>query len=402
MNKMTAAGAAALMALSGSVARADVSDGAVKIGVLNDMSGIYAASSGPGTLESVRMAVEDFGGKVLDKPIEVLSADHQNKPDVGVTITNRWFDVDKVDVIVDVPNSTIAIAVQDIAREKKRVFIGGGAGSASLTGEKCSPTGVHYIYDTYSLAATAGKAAVERLGKTYYFLTVDYTFGPQLEGAVTHFVKQAGGEVVGSVKHPLATPDFSSFILQAQSSGAQVIALANAAGDTANAIKTANEFGLIKGGQKMLALLALAPDVKGIGLEQAQGIYLASPFFWNRTPQSTEWSRRYFERTGKMPSMAQAGAYSYTMHYLKAIEAAGTDEALTVVRRMKDMPVDDFFAKGMIRKDGRMVHDMYLVQVKSPAESAEEWDIFKLVETIPGDKAFRPVEAGKCPLLDQM
>lgn len=402
MRKPAILGLVAAFALAGGAARADISDGAVKIAVLNDMSGIYAASSGPGTVEAVRMAVEDFGGTVLGKPIEVLFADHQNKPDVGVTITNRWIDVDKVDVIVDVPNSAIAIAVQDIAREKNRVFIGGGAGTAQLTGDKCSPTGVHYIYDTYSLAATAGKAAVERLGKSFFFLTVDYTFGPQLEGAVTHFVTQAGGKVSGGVKHPLATPDFSSFILQAQSSGAEVIALANAAGDTANAIKAANEFGVIKAGQHILALLALAPDIKAIGLEQAQGIYLASPFFWNRTPEAAEWSRRYYQRTRAMPSMAQAGAYSYAMHYLRAVQEAGTDEARAVVRKMKELPIDDFFAKGYIRKDGRMVHDMYLVQVKSPQESTEDWDLFKLIETIPGEQAFRPLEAGNCPLLDQM
>ncbi|WP_346910978.1 ABC transporter substrate-binding protein [uncultured Roseibium sp.] len=392
-----ATGLAGLLAMSASNAMAaDLSDDVVRIGVLNDMSGVYAAASGKETVDAVQMAVEDFGGKVDGKPVEVVFADHQNKPDVGVAIANKWYDEEAVDVIVDVPGSSIALAIQDIAKSKGKVFIAGGAASADLTGKACSPTGVHYIYDTYSLAKGAADAAVNTLGKTAYFITVDYTFGHQLQGAVEHFMKAAGGESLGSVKHPLGTADFSSYILQAQASGAEVVALANAAGDTANAIKTAREFGLTAGGQKLMALLMMAPDIKGIGLEQAQDLVLVSPFFWSRTPESTAWSRRFHERTGKMPSMSQAGAYSYTMHYLKAIEAAGSDDGKTVVDQMKAMPVDDWFAKGTIREDGRMVHDMYLVQIKKPEESTEEWDFFKLLKVIPGEEIFRPMDKGGC------
>lgn len=398
--KNMATGLAGLLALSlASGAEADVSGGVVKVGVLNDMSGVYSAASGPETVEAVKMAVEDFGGSINGMPIEVVAADHQNKPDVGVAIANKWYDEDGVDVIVDVPGSSIALAIQDIAKSKGKVFIAGGAASSDLTGKACSPTGVHYIYDTYSLAKGAGAAAVETLGKSVYFITVDYTFGHQLQGAVEHFMKAAGGEILGSVKHPLGTADFSSYILQAQASGAEVVALANAAGDTANAIKTAKEFGLTQGGQKLLALLIMAPDIKGIGLEQAQDLVLVSPFFWSRTPESTAWSRRFHERTGKMPSMSQAGAYSYTMHYLKAIQAIGSDEGKAVVDQMKAMPVDDWFAKGRIREDGRMVHDMYLVQVKKPEESTEEWDFFKLLKVIPGEEIFRPMEQGGCDFI---
>lgn len=388
-------GAAAMGAVAGAQA-ADISNDSVRIGVLNDMSGVYSAASGPGTLEAVKMAVEDFGGVVHGKPVEVVSADHQNKPDVGVAVATKWYDEQGVDVIVDVPGSSIALAIQDIAKAKNKVFIAGGAASADLTGKACSPTGIHYIYDTYSLAKGAGDAAVKNVGKSAYFITVDYTFGEQLQGAVAHFMKEAGGEIAGSVKHPLGSSDFSSYVLQAQASGAEVVALANAAGDTANAIKTAKEFGLTQAGQKLMALLIMAPDIHGIGLEQAQGLILVSPFYWNRTPESTEWSRRYYDRVGKMPSMTQAGAYSYTMHYLKAIQEAGTDSGKAVVDQMKAMPVDDWFAKGRIREDGRMVHDMYLVQVKSPEESTEEWDFFKLLQVIPGEEAFRPMEQGGC------
>ncbi|MBW7851996.1 MAG: ABC transporter substrate-binding protein [Rhodospirillales bacterium] len=389
---------AALLALAAGGAQAQVSDEVVKIGVLNDMAGVYSASSGPATVEAVRMAVADFGGKVLGKPIEIVSADHQNKTDVGASIANKWFDVDKVDVLVDVPGSAIALAIQEIAKNKNRVFIAGGAATHDLTGKACSPVGIHYIYDTWSLATTAARAAVERVGKSYFFLTVDYAFGQALEGAVSAFLKAAGGTVVGSVKHPLGTQDFSSFLMQAQASGAEVIALANAAGDSANAIKTAKEFG-ITNKQKLLGLLVMEPDIHGIGLEVAQGLMLPTPFFWSRTPESAEWSRKFYKKIGAMPSFSQAGAYSYTMHYLKAVQAAGTDEAKAVVKKMKELPVDDWFAKGHIREDGRMVHDMYLVRIKSPAESKEPWDYFSLVETVPGDKAFRPIEKSDCPLL---
>lgn len=401
MRKIAKLTMAVALGLGATAALGKVSDGVVKIGVLNDMSGVYSASSGPGTLAAVKMAVDDFGGKVLDQPIQVVSADHQNKPDIGAATARKWFDVDKVDMIADVPGSAIALAIQDIAKEKNRVFMIGGAGAAELTGKSCSPNSVHYVYDTYSLANTAGKAAVEKVGDTFYFLTVDYAFGQALEGALTNFVTKAGGKVVGGVKHPLGVADFSSFILQAQSSGAKVVALANAAGDTVAAIKAAKEFGLEESGQKLLALLIMDPDIQGIGLDQAQGLLLATPFVWNRTAESTAWSRRYFEKTGAMPSMMQAGAYSYTMHYLNAVKSAGTDEAQAVVRAMKDTPVDDFFAKGVVREDGRFVHDMYLVEVKTPKESTEPWDFFKVLQTIPGDQAFRPMKDGGCAFVDQ-
>ncbi|MCC7167692.1 MAG: ABC transporter substrate-binding protein [Rhodospirillales bacterium] len=397
--RLVAGLAAGLVLASSPTFAQNVSDRVVKIGVLNDMSGVYSASSGPGTVESVKMAVEDFGSRVLGMPVEVVAADHQNRPDVGSSVVNEWFDIGKVDAVVDVPTSSVALAVNEIARNKNRVFIAGGAATTDLTNKACSATTVHYIYDSYALASAAAKVAVERLGKTFFFLTVDYAFGQQLQDGTTAFLNANGGKVVGAVKHPLGTNDFASFMLQAQASKADVIVLANAAGDTANALKTAKEFGIIKGGQKMLTLLIMDPDVHGLGLETAQGLTVSSAFFWNRTPETIAWSRRYFQRTGKMPSFVQAGAYSYTTHYLNAIKAAGTDEAKAVVAKMKELPVNDFFAKGVIRPDGLMVHDMYLVQVKSPAESREPWDYFKLVDTVPGEKAFKPLERSDCPLV---
>lgn len=391
--------AAGAMAIHASVATAQVSDDMVKIGVLTDMSGPYSAATGTPVVEAVRMAVVDFGGKVLGKPIEVVSADLQGRPDVGVGIATRWFDADRVDVIVDVPNTPVALAVQGIAKDRNRVFIAGSAASPDLTGKACSPTGVHYIYDSYSFAATAAAAAVAQPGsRSYYFLTVDYGFGLAMEEILTGFLKARGAEIVGGVRHPMGAPDLSSFLLQAQASKADVIALANAGGDTINAIKTAKEFGITKS-QKMLALVIAEPDIHGIGLDAAQGMLLPSAFFWSRTPESTAWSRKFAARVGRMPNSVQAGAYSYTMHYLKAIQAAGTDEAKAVVRKMKEIPVDDWFAKGKIREDGRMIHDMYLVQVKSPATSKEPWDYLELVDTIPGDKAFRPLDKGGCPFI---
>ncbi|WP_324891228.1 ABC transporter substrate-binding protein [Azospirillum sp.] len=376
-----------------------VSGGTVKIAVLTDLSGVNSAASGSGVTEAVRMAVEDFGGKVLNSPIEILTADHQNKTDVGANIANKWLDVDDVDVIVDVPNSAVALAVQDIAKRKGRVFIAGGASIADLTGAACSPTGIHYIYDTYSMAGTAAAAAVQQVGKSYYFLTVDYAFGHAIQQSLSTFLKAAGATIVGGVRHPLGAQDLSSFLLQAQASPAEVIVLVSGGTDTLNAIKTAKEFG-ITSDKKLLALMMVEPDIHGLGLENAQGMLLPSPFFWSRTPESTAWSRTFFARTGKMPSFIQAGAYSYTMHYLKAIQAAGTDEGKAVVAKMKETPIDDWFAKGTIRPDGRMVHDMYLVRVKAPAASKEPWDYFELVDTIPGDTAFRPMNKGGCPLVD--
>ncbi|UZD64586.1 MULTISPECIES: ABC transporter substrate-binding protein [Marinobacter] len=376
-----------------------VSDNVVRIGVLNDMSGVYAPAAGPGSLEAAKMAAEDFGGEVLGAPIEVIGADHQNKPDVGTSVANRWFDREGVDAIVDLPNSSIALAVQEIGREKGKVIIGGGAATARLTGENCSPTGIHYIYDTYSMAKASALAITENLGKKVYFVTVDYTFGQQLQDAIAHFVKQNGGEIVGSVKHPLGANDFSSYIMQAMSSEADVVVFASAAGDAANAIKTAKEFGLQQSGKNSFAPLVMIPDIKGIGAEVAAGTMLISPFYWNKSEESAAWSERYFERMNAMPSMAQAGAYSYVMHYLKAVEKAGTDNGVDVTKAMKELPVNDWFAEGYIREDGRMVHDQYLVKVKSPGDANHPWDLFELVETIPGEEAFRPLEQGNCSFI---
>ncbi|WP_133492328.1 ABC transporter substrate-binding protein [Alcanivorax sp. 24] len=376
-----------------------VSENAVRIGVLNDMSGVYAPAAGAGSLEAARMAAEDFGGRVLGAPIEIIGADHQNKPDVGTAVANRWFDREGVDAIVDLPNSSIALAVQEIGREKGKIIIGGGAATARLTGENCSPTGIHYIYDTYSMAKASALAITENIGKKVYFITVDYTFGQQLQDAITHFVKQNGGQVIGSVKHPLGANDFSSYIMQAMSSNADVVVFASAAGDAANAIKTAKEFGLQQSGKSAFAPLVMIPDIKGIGAGIAAGTMLISPFYWNKSEQSAAWSKRYFERMDAMPSMAQAGAYSYTTHYLKAVEKAGTDEGIKVARAMKELPVNDWFAEGYIRRDGRMIHDQYLVKVKSPEDADHPWDLFELVETIPGEEAFRPLDEGNCRLI---
>ncbi len=391
--------ACALLAGAGYATAGGISDDRVTIGVLTDMSGIYSGASGEGVVEAVRMAVEDYGGTVGGKKITVVGADHQNKTDVGAAVAAKWFDADGVDVIVDVPNSAVALAVQDLARNCNRVFIGGGATTADLTGKACSPNGVQYIYDTYSMAATAAKGAAGKIGKSFYFLTVDYTFGHAMQAALTKFLEENGATVAGSVRHPLGAPDLSSFLLQAQGSGADVIVLASAGGDSINAIKTANEFG-ITDDQKILGLLLSEADIGGLGLEKAQGMLLPTPFYWTKSPESIAWAEKFAARNGgRKPSFIQAGAYSYTLHYLKAVDAAGTDAGRDVVVKMKEMPVDDWFAKGTIRPDGRMVHDMYLVRVKSPEESRQPWDFFELVETIPGDQAFRPLADGGCPLV---
>lgn len=389
----------ALLAGLGAAMAGEISDDRVTIGVLTDMSGIYSAASGEGVVDAVKMAVADYGGTVAGKKITVVAADHQNKTDVGAAIAAKWFDADGVDVIVDVPNSAVALAVQDLAKNRNRVFIGGGAVTSDLTGKACSPNGVQYIYDTYSMAATAAKGAAGKIGKSFYFLTVDYTFGHAMQAALTKFLEENGATVVGAVRHPLGAPDLSSFLLQAQGSGADVIVLASAGGDSINAIKTANEFG-VTDDQKILGLLIAEADIAGLGLDKAQGMLIPTPFYWTQSPESVAWAEKFAERNGgRKPSFIQAGAYSYTTHYLKALDAAGTDAGRDVVAKMKEIPVNDWFAKGTIRPDGRMVHDMYLVRVKSPAESKQPWDFFELVETIPGDQAFRPLADGGCPLV---
>jgi branched-chain amino acid transport system substrate-binding protein len=384
-----------------SAQQGNVSDDVVKIGVLTDMASLYADVSGKGAVEAVKMAVEDFGGKVLGKPIEVISADHQNKADIASSKAREWFDTQKVDMITDNVASSTALAAVKVAGEKKKIAIVNGAASSRLSNEDCTPYSVHYTYDTIALANGTGKAVVKDGGDSWFFLTADYAFGISLEKDVTEVVKAGGGKVVGGVKHPLNASDFSSFLLQAQASGAKIIGLANAGGDTINSIKAANEFGILKSGKQQLAgLLIFISDIHALGLEATQGLYATTGFYWDMNDETRKWSEKFFKRTGKMPTMVQAGDYSSTMHYLKAVEAAGTDDADAVMKKMREMPINDFFAKGgKIREDGRMVHDMYLVQVKKPSESKKPWDYYKVKATIPGDQAYRSLAQSTCPLV---
>ena len=401
MKSLAAAVAAGLaFAASGGVANAQISDDVVKIGVLTDMSSLYADATGKGSLVAVQMAVDDYGGKVKGKPVEVISADHQNKPDVGVNIARNWYDNDKVDAIFDLPTSSVALPVSALTREKNRININSGGGSSDITGAACSPNTVHWTYDTYALSNVAGKAMVQRGEDSWFFITADYAFGAALERDAANVVKETGGKVLGGVRHPLNSSDFSSYLLQAQASKAKVVALANAGGDTTNALKQASEFGLMKGGQKLIALLLEITDVHSLGLKDAQGLILTDAFYWDHDDETRAFSKRFLDKVGNMPTMIQAGLYSATMHYLKAIEAIGTDEAPKVMEQMRAMPINDFFARnGKIRIDGRMVHDMYLFEVKKPEESKGEWDLYKLLATVPGDEAFRPLDKGGCPLV---
>jgi branched-chain amino acid transport system substrate-binding protein len=399
--KVLGACAGAFALLSGT-AHAEISGNAIKIGVMNDQSGLYADLAGQGSVEAAKMAVEDFGGSLDGASIEVLSADHQNKPDVGSNIVRQWIDVDGVDAVVDVPTSSVALAVNEITKEKNRIFLVSGAATTQLTNEACSPTTVHWTYDTYALAVGTGRAMVQEGGNTWFFITADYAFGHQLEADTARVVKEEGGQVLGSVAHPLSSADFSSYLLQAQGSGAKVIGLANAGTDTTNAIKQAHEFGITDAGQQLAALLLFLTDVNALGLDVAKGLVLTTGFYWDMNDETRAWSKRFNERVGQMPTMVQAGVYSAVMHYLQAIKAAGTDEAKAVMAKMKATPVNDFFAKnGKIRDDGVMVHDMYLAQVKSPDESKGKWDYYKILRTIPGDQAFQPLSTSKCPLVKQ-
>ena len=387
-------------AASGGAASAQISDDVVKIGVLTDMSSLYADATGKGSLTAVQMAVADYGAKVKGKPVEVIAADHQNKPDVGVNIARNWYDNEKVDAIFDVPTSSVALPISALTREKNRININSGGGSSDITGVACSPNTVHWTYDTYSLSNVAGKAMVKRGEDTWFFVTADYAFGMALERDAAAVVKETGGKVVGAVRHPLNSSDFSSFLLQAQASKAKVVALANAGGDTTNALKQASEFGITKGGQKMIALLQEITDTHSLGIRETQGLIVTDAFYWDMNDETRAFSKRFIEKVGHMPTMIQAGLYSATMHYLKAIEAIGTDEAPKVMEQMRATPINDFFAKGgKIRIDGRMVHDMYLFEVKKPEESKGEWDLYKLLATVPGDEAFRPLDKGGCPLV---
>jgi branched-chain amino acid transport system substrate-binding protein len=399
-NLSFATSAAAALWLLAPCAHAQISGDTVRLGVLADMSGLYSDLSGIGSVVATQMAAEDFGGTVLGKKLEVVSADHQNKPDIGSNIAREWIDQQGVDAIVDVPVSSIAFAVQQIAKEKNRVLLISSSGSSDLTGKSCSPTSVHWTYDTYALAETAGKAMIQQGGDSWFFITADYAFGHALERDTAAIVKANGGTVVGAVRHPQDTADLSSFLFQAQTSKAKVIGLANAGGDTINSIKQANEFGIIRGGQKMIGLLTYISDVHGMGLQYAKGLILASAFYWDLTDETRAWTRRFMERSKKIPTMANAGAYGATLHYLKAIKEAGTDEAQAVVRKMKELPVNDFFTKGgSVREDGRVIRSMYLFQVKSPEESKYPYDYYKLLNTVSGEQAFRPLAEGGCPMV---
>jgi len=379
---------------------AAISDDVVRIGVLTDMSGQFSHESGEGAVTAVKMAVEDFGGKVLGKPIEVLVADHQNKPDTASALARKWFDVDHVDMVANLINSSIALTVSGLAKEKNRIAIINGSGSSRLTGDACTPNSIHYAYDTYALARGTGSALAKQGKKSWYFLTADYAFGHALEADTSAIVKAMGGEVIGSVRYPVDAFDQSSFLLQAQSSKAQVVALAGSGNVLVNSIKSAQEFGIPQGGQTLAGLLVWITDIKALGLAAAQGLVLTNAFYWDRDEETRAWSKRFYDRMKRMPHMSDAGDYSSTMHYLQAIKAAGTDEAQAVMSKMREMPINDFFAKnGRIREDGRMVHDMYVYEVKKPSESKGEWDYYKLREVIPGDQAFRPLKDSACPLV---
>ena len=390
--------AASLSTVLAGAAQAQVS---VKLGVLNDMSGLYADISGPGSVVAARMAVEDF--KAADKGIkaEIVSADHQNKPDNGSSIARKWYDQEGVDLILDVPTSSVSLAVAEVTREKNKVLMVSAGGTSDLTGSKCTPNNVHWTFDTWALANGTGSAMTKRGGDTWFFLTADYAFGAALERDTTEAVQKAGGKVLGSVKHPLSASDFSSFLLQAQGSKAKVIALANAGGDTTNAIKQASEFGITQGGQALAGLLVFSSDIKALGLKAAQGLVLTEGFYWDLNDQTRAFSKRFAAQFGgRMPTSSQAGVYSSVLHYLKAVDALKSKDTEKVMAKMKEMPIDDpLFGKGVLRADGRATHPMYLFEVKKPAESTGEWDLYKTLATIPAEEAFRPLNEGGCPLV---
>ncbi len=372
-----------------------------KLGYILDMSGLFADITGPGSETAAKMAAEDFGGEVLGRKIQIIAADHLNKADNAASIARDMLDNQGVEAILDVAASATALAASEIARARNKIIVFNGPGSIRLSNEACGPTTVHYVFDTYSQAAVTGLATVKQGLDTWFFLSADYAFGQDLERDTTAVVTKAGGKVLGSVKHPLNSSDFSSFLLQAQSSGAKVVGLANAGGDTITAIKQAAEFGLTrKGGQKLSPLLAFISDIDSVGLETAQGLILAEAFYWDMNDETRAWTKRFMERTKRAPTSAQAGVYSSTLHYLNAVKAAGTSDAAPVMKLMKDTPINDMFAKnGKIREDGRMVHDMYLFEVKKPSDSKGRWDDYTLRATVPGDEAFQPLSASRCPLV---
>jgi len=394
--------ALSILAAETSVAQTPkISGNVVKIGVLGDFSGPFENLSGKGALEAVRMAVEDFGGTVLGKKIEVVNADHQNKPDIASNTARQWYDVEGVDMINDLAQSASALAVLPLAKQFNRIAIVNSASSTEITGTKCTPNSVHYTIDTYAEAKGTGTAILNQGYDSFFFLTADYAYGHSLERDVSEIVKARGGKIIGSVRHPFNTSDFSSFILQAQSSGAKVIALANAGGDTVNAIKAAQEFGVGRDGKQIVVgMLVFIGDVHALGLKTAQGLVLTTAFYWDLNEETRAWSKRFYERVGKMPQMTHAGDYSSTLHYLKAVQAAGTDDAQAVMEKMREMPVNDMFAKnGHIRADGLMVHDLLLVQVKKPEESTRAWDYYKVLDVIPGKEAYKSLDESACPLV---
>ncbi len=393
--------AAVALGFAASGAHAQVSDGVIKIGVLNDMSSLYADIAGPGSVVAARMAVEDFGASKKAMKVEIISADHQNKPDVGSAIARQWYDVDKVDAIFDVPTSSVALAINEVTKQKGKAFIVSGAASSDLTGKACSPNTVHWTYDTWMLANGTGSAVVKTGGDSWYFITADYAFGHALERDTEAVVLKSGGKVLGKVRHPLNAQDFSSFLLQAQASKAKVIGLANAGGDTTNAIKQAAEFGIVKGGQSLAGMLVFISDVHGLGLDKAQGLIFTESWYWDLNDASRAWTKRFVAlNNGKYPTMVHAGVYAGVLHYLKAVEAAKTDDGTKVIAKMKELPTDDpLFGKGRVRQDGRKVHQVYLVEVKKPAESKAPYDYYKIRATIPADQAFRPEKEGGCSLV---
>ena len=398
MKKLALTCSVAAAALFAAQANAqEMSDDVVKIGILNDQSGVYADFGGRWSVEAAEMAIEDFGGEVNGVPIEIVSADHQNKPDVASTTAREWYDTQQVDAIMELTTSSVALAVQQISREKNKINIVTGAATSELTGAQCSPSGFHWAYDTHALAVGTGGALVEQGADSWFFLTADYAFGYSLEEQTSKFVTENGGTVVGSVRHPLAASDFSSFLLQAQSSGAKVIGLANAGLDTNNSIRQAAEFGIVQGGQRLAGLLFTLAEVHGLGLEAAQGLVLTEGFYWDLDDESREFSQRFFERTERMPNMVHAGTYSAVTHYLKAIQEAGTDATDAVVDAMYELPIEDAFARNAsLQPNGRMVHDMYLAEVKAPDESEGEWDYYEILATIPGEEAYLSVEESGC------
>src|SRR5919204_1864281 len=386
------------VAMSALMLAAPASAQGVKIGILNDQSGVYADYGGKWSVEAAKMAIEDFGGEVLGQKIELVTADHQNKPDLASSIARRWYDVENVDMITELTTSSVALAIHELSKEKKKIDIVVGAATSRLTGDACQPYGFHWAYDTRALAVGTGGALTKAGGDTWFFLTADYAFGYALEKDTSEIVTANGGKVVGSVRVPLNSSDFSSFLLQAQSSKAKIVGLANAGLDTTNSIKQAAEFGIVSGGQKLAGLLMTLAEVHGLGLQAAQGLVLTEGYYWDINDKTRDLGERFFKRTGRMPSMIHAGTYSATLSYLKAVKAAGTKDSEAVAKKLKELPVDDAFAKGKVLENGRMVHDLYLFEVKKPSESKKPWDYYKQLAVVPGDKAFFTAKESGCPL----